>query len=91
MAERIPGVMAETVVRLFARGEAFDSDETLDDAARAGARPNHNLSFARLIGQCDTEMLSNEELSDSLLDILLARRAQIWTRDQFRPERERKR
>jgi ketosteroid isomerase-like protein len=26
MAERIPGVMAETVVRLFARGEAFDSD-----------------------------------------------------------------
>ena len=58
---------------------------------RAGARPNHNLSFARLIGQCDGEMLSNEELSDSLLDILLARRAQIWTRDQFRPKRERKR
>lgn len=26
MAERIPGVMADSVVRLFARGEAFDSD-----------------------------------------------------------------
>jgi len=59
--------------------------------ARPGARPNHNLSFAQLIGQNDGETLLTEKFSDPLLDVLSAWRALIWTHNQFRPKRKRQR
>ena len=54
-----------------------------EDPAGSGARAKHRLSFARLIGQRDGETLLNQKIGDSLLDVRRARRALIWTYNQF--------
>jgi len=54
-----------------------------EDPAGSGARAKHRLSFARSIGQRDGETLLNQEIGDSLLDVRRARRALIWTYNQF--------
>jgi len=79
---------------IAANGSAVPSNRTSvrnEYPARTGARPNHNLSFAQLIGQSNGETLLTEKFSNPLLDVLFAWRAPIGTHNQFRPKRERKR
>jgi hypothetical protein len=79
---------------IAANGSAVPSNWTRvgnEHPAPPGARPNHNLSFAQLIGQSDGETLLIKKFSDPLLDVLFAWRAPIGTHNQFRPKRERER
>jgi hypothetical protein len=69
-----------------ANGSAVPSNWTRvgnEHPARPGARPNHNLSFAQLIGQSDGETLLIKKFSDPLLDVLFGWRAPIGTDNQF--------